>query len=111
MPRPLSLRPALFNRRPRMSDLDHDEALRQGLLRYCPICDGYEITDRTIAVVGEGDGLYREAKFLSQLYHCCHSIFRNRLTWFIQLAGIARLSVYGATNVQCNERSKQHRPH
>ena len=50
----------VVNRRPRMSDLDHDEALRQGLFRYCPICDGYEITDRTIAVVGEGEGLYRE---------------------------------------------------
>jgi thioredoxin reductase (NADPH) len=54
----------VVNCRPRMSDLDHDEAVRQGLLRYCPICDGYEITDRTIAVVGKGDGLYREAKFL-----------------------------------------------
>lgn len=54
----------VVNRRPRMSDLDHDEALRQALLRYCPICDGYEVTDRTIAVVGEGDRLYREAKFL-----------------------------------------------
>ncbi len=54
----------VVNRRPRMSDFDHNEALRQGLLRYCPICDGYEITDRTIAVVGEGDRLYGEAKFL-----------------------------------------------
>lgn len=50
--------------RPRMSESDHAAALRHGLLRYCPICDGHEITDRAIAVVGEGDRLYGEAKFL-----------------------------------------------
>jgi thioredoxin reductase (NADPH) len=54
----------VVNRRPRMSPFDHEEALRQGLLRYCPICDGHENTDRTIAVVGEGDRLCGEAKFL-----------------------------------------------
>jgi len=27
-------------------------AVRQGLLRYCPVCDGYEAIDRKIAVVG-----------------------------------------------------------
>jgi len=54
----------VVDRRPRMSERDHSEALRQGLLRYCPICDGYEISDRAIAVIGEGDTLYGEAKFL-----------------------------------------------
>jgi thioredoxin reductase (NADPH) len=42
----------------------HDEALARGLLRYCPICDGYEITDRRIAVIGTGDHGMREALFL-----------------------------------------------
>jgi thioredoxin reductase (NADPH) len=55
----------VIDRRPRMSESDHSEALRQGLLRYCPICDGYAIIDRAIAVVGEGDRAYGEAKFLS----------------------------------------------
>ena len=54
----------VIDRRPRMSELEHSEALRQGLLRYCPICDGYEITDRAIAIVGEGERLFGEAKFL-----------------------------------------------
>jgi thioredoxin reductase (NADPH) len=54
----------VVDRRPRMSDADHTAALHHGLLRYCPICDGYEVTDRAIAVVGEGDRLYGEAKFL-----------------------------------------------
>jgi len=29
-----------------MDEALHDEALARGLLRYCPVCDGYEITDR-----------------------------------------------------------------
>jgi thioredoxin reductase (NADPH) len=52
------------NHRPAMSDEHHAVALRDGLLRYCPICDGYEITDRTVAVVGAGNHLFGEAKFL-----------------------------------------------
>ena len=31
----------------------HDEALARGLIRYCPICDGYEVTDKTVGVIGE----------------------------------------------------------
>lgn len=50
--------------RPAMSDQDHAVALGKGLLRYCPICDGYEVTDKTVAVVGSGDLLCGEAKFL-----------------------------------------------
>ncbi|MBV9883837.1 MAG: NAD(P)/FAD-dependent oxidoreductase, partial [Sphingomonadaceae bacterium] len=30
------------NRRPPMDESLHDEALARGLIRYCPICDGYE---------------------------------------------------------------------
>lgn len=52
------------NVRPSMSADDHATALRAGLLRYCPICDGYEITDRVVGVVGGGDHLFGEAKFL-----------------------------------------------
>jgi thioredoxin reductase (NADPH) len=52
------------NLRPSMSIDEHAAALRAGLLRYCPICDGYEITDRVVGVVGEGDRLFGEAKFL-----------------------------------------------
>lgn len=42
----------------------HDPALERGLLRYCPICDGYEVTDRRVAVIGTGDHGMREALFL-----------------------------------------------
>ena len=55
----------VFNRHPPgMDDPLHDEALRRGLLRYCPICDGYEVTDRRIAVIGTGDHGTHEALFL-----------------------------------------------
>ena len=42
----------------------HDPALARGLLRYCPICDGYEVTDKSVGVIGTGDHGMREALFL-----------------------------------------------
>lgn len=55
----------VVNRRPAMlSDVDHDEALADGRLRYCPVCDGYEVTDRRIAVLGTGERGCNEALFL-----------------------------------------------
>ena len=33
------------NRKPPMEQALHDDALDRGLIRYCPICDGYEVTD------------------------------------------------------------------
>lgn len=52
------------DRRRRMPIALHDAAVGEGLLRYCPICDGYEITDRKIAVIGAGSHAYSEAVFL-----------------------------------------------
>jgi len=52
------------SRRPSLSDEDHAAAVRKGLLRYCPICDGYEVTDLEIGIVGKGDRLFGEARFL-----------------------------------------------
>lgn len=54
----------VVNRRPDMPYEMHDKALKQGLIRYCPICDGYEITDRPIAVLGSDRHAVREAEFL-----------------------------------------------
>ena len=39
-------------------------AVRSGLLRHCPICDGFEALGRRIAVLGHGDAALREAMFL-----------------------------------------------
>lgn len=37
----------------------------RGLLRYCPICDGYEHRGQRIAVLGDGEHALREAHFLA----------------------------------------------
>jgi thioredoxin reductase (NADPH) len=52
------------NRRPPMDENLHDEALARGLIRYCPICDGYEVTDRKVGVIGSGSHGVAEAVFL-----------------------------------------------
>lgn len=63
--RSVLLATGVFNRRPAMiSDADHMAALAAGRLRYCPICDGYEVTDRRLAVLGTGERGCNEALFL-----------------------------------------------
>ena len=63
--RSVLLATGVVNRRPAMiSDADHAAALAVGQLRYCPICDAYEVTDRRIAVLGTGERGCDEALFL-----------------------------------------------
>ena len=52
------------NRRPPMDQDLHDDALQRGLIRYCPICDGYEVTDKRVGVIGSGSHGVAEALFL-----------------------------------------------
>lgn len=52
------------HRPPGMDDALHDEALARGLLRYCPVCDGYEVTDRRVGVIGTRRHGVAEAEFL-----------------------------------------------
>ena len=54
----------VVNIAPQMDGENHDDALRRGLLRYCPICDGYEASDRDVAVLGTGPHAVAEAEFL-----------------------------------------------
>jgi thioredoxin reductase (NADPH) len=62
--RTVLLATGVVNNRPDMPSEEHDAALARGLLRYCPICDGYEATDQRIGVIGTGDHGMREALFL-----------------------------------------------
>lgn len=63
--RAVLLATGVVNHRPEGLDDDtHDAALKAGLLRYCPICDAYEVTDKRIGVIGTGDHGMREALFL-----------------------------------------------
>ena len=38
------------------------DAIRTGLVRHCPICDGYEVIDREVAVIGRGRKGINEAR-------------------------------------------------
>lgn len=63
--RSVLLATGVVNRRPdSLPDDVHDAALAAGMLRYCPVCDGYEVTDKRVAVIGTGDHGTAEALFL-----------------------------------------------
>ena len=62
--RAVLLATGVTNRRPPMDEDLHDDALARGLIRYCPICDGYEVTDKKVGVIGSGKGGVNEAIFL-----------------------------------------------
>ncbi|WP_371424094.1 NAD(P)/FAD-dependent oxidoreductase [Tardiphaga sp.] len=54
----------VVNHRPRMPAALHDQALAAGLIRYCPVCDGFEARGRNIGVLGSDGHGAREAEFL-----------------------------------------------
>lgn len=62
--RSVLLATGVVNHRPPMPDALHDTALAQGRIRYCPVCDGYEVTDKRVAVYGTGEHAAREALFV-----------------------------------------------
>jgi thioredoxin reductase (NADPH) len=57
-----------------------DDALKRGVLRYCPICDGYEVEGKSIAVLGGRAGAIAEAHFLRT--------FSDRVSYFWKDAGV-----------------------
>jgi thioredoxin reductase (NADPH) len=62
--RAILLATGVTNRRPPMEEDLHADALARGLIRYCPICDGYEVTDKKIGVIGSDHHGVAEALFL-----------------------------------------------
>ncbi|MEA3065475.1 MAG: thioredoxin reductase [Sphingomonadales bacterium] len=62
--RKVLLATGVTNRRPPMDEELHDDALARGLIRYCPICDGYEVTDKAVGVIGDDSHGVAEAVFL-----------------------------------------------
>lgn len=52
------------------------EALREGALRYCPVCDGYEVIDQAVGVIAEDRAGVNEALYLRR--------FTDRLTLFME---------------------------
>ncbi len=49
---------------PRMPHLR--QALQEGALRYCPVCDGYEASGRRVGILGDGEAGLHEALYLRQ---------------------------------------------
>lgn len=62
--RSVLLATGVTNRRPPMDEELHEDALARGLIRYCPICDGYEVTDKRIGVIGSDSRGVAEAIFI-----------------------------------------------
>src|SRR5690242_19689895 len=62
--RSVLLATGVTNRRPPMDEELHDQALARGLVRYCPICDGYEVTDKRVGVIGSDSHGVAEAIFI-----------------------------------------------
>ena len=62
--RSVLLATGVTNRRPPMEEDLHDAALARGLVRYCPICDGYEVTDKKVGVIGSDSHGVAEALFI-----------------------------------------------
>jgi thioredoxin reductase (NADPH) len=62
--RTVLLATGVTNRRPPMDEELHEDALARGLIRYCPICDGYEVTDKKIGVIGSDSHGVAEALFM-----------------------------------------------
>lgn len=65
------------------------EALREGALRYCPVCDGFEVIDQAVGVIGQGRSGVGEALYLRH--------FTDRLTLFMDD------SLYHLTQAQRHE--------
>ncbi len=62
--RTVLLATGITNRKPQMDEELHDDALSRGLIRYCPICDGYEVTDKKVGVIGSDSHGVAEALFI-----------------------------------------------
>jgi thioredoxin reductase (NADPH) len=62
--RTVLLATGVVNRRPAMDPAEHDRAMARGHIRYCPVCDAFEVIDQHVGVLGaDGHGV-AEALFL-----------------------------------------------
>lgn len=62
--RTLLLAQGVTNHKPRLAQDVHDRAMARGIIRYCPVCDGFEVRRKSIAVLGCSDHGAAEARFI-----------------------------------------------
>jgi thioredoxin reductase (NADPH) len=96
--RTVLLATGVTNRKPPMDEELHDEALARGLIRYCPICDGYEVTDKKIGVIGSGGHGVAEAAFLRS-YTADITLIAPDKAHDLAAEDRARLEAYGIATV------------
>ena len=107
---------------PELPDLPN--AVQRGLVRYCPICDGYEARDRSIAVIGHGARGVGEAVFVARTYSDrvtlltlgCALTLTDRQEQLVQQHGIrtvqdrvSRLSIEGSRIAAVHAGGEEHR--
>lgn len=71
------------------------DAIRRGLVRYCPICDGYEVTGKRIAVIGHRARGLAEAEFLARTYSLDVTLLTLRLPLDLDAAERQRVAEHG----------------
>jgi thioredoxin reductase (NADPH) len=62
--RTVLLAPGVANHRPNLAQAAHDRGVSRGLIRYCPICDAYEVRGKRVAVLGCSEHGAAEAIFV-----------------------------------------------
>ncbi len=62
--RTINFATGVFNHRPPLPKAAHDHGVATGLIRYCPVCDAYEVRNKQIAVLGKGGHAANEARFM-----------------------------------------------
>jgi thioredoxin reductase (NADPH) len=67
----------VIDRHPNIPDLQ--EATLHGHVRWCPVCDGYEVIDQNVALLASAKQGFRHALFLRT--------YTRKLTLFVQAAG------------------------
>lgn len=96
--RSVLLATGLTNRRPLMDPELHDDAMARGLIRYCPICDGYEVTDKRVGVIGSGTNGVGEAIFLRS-YTCDVTLIAPDRALDLSAEENERLKAAGVTTI------------
>jgi thioredoxin reductase (NADPH) len=71
----------VVNRMPSMPNDKHDEALRRGLIRYCPVCDGFEVTDKRVGIIGQGSKARSKCMRMVLGARVCTITRRSVSTW------------------------------
>lgn len=70
-----------------------ERAIERALVRICPICDGYEATDKAVAVLGRSDMGAREAAFLRTYSDRVTLIHTGPVEALTQRAALAELGI------------------